>query len=238
MSYDFCLNRSNSFSCTANDFFTKKESDEDISNIVLDSLGINEKDLIQKKESVHKKIINLINEESFYNNITDPDVLKALRFSQDSVDPKSRDGIDLFEVIKKQGWQQKYAIQVVGMPDQKLTALDNRRTLAVKRIVNEVSSSFFKGKNSVKLELYSHEDLLDNKGLKEVNILKNKVLQKAIYSVVEEIDLGLQENTMGAKVYYRMRLAEGNVHTDPYGFSSYPRVRVMDQSENQTKNDD
>ena len=47
----------------------------------------------------------------------------ALRFSQDSVESKSSDGIDLFEIIRQQGWKQGSPIKVVEMPTLRVPLL-------------------------------------------------------------------------------------------------------------------
>lgn len=149
-----------------------------------------------------------------------------VRFSQDSIDSLSSDGVDLFEVIRREGWKKGTSISVVRMPDSECTSLDNRRLHAAKRIVQEVSTTF-----GITAELREHSVTTGRIQQDAIRIAK-KVLAKNSRHSVEQTELKLQEGTYGAMVYYRMRLGEGNFDSEPYGFTEMPIIRSIRVKDN------
>lgn len=147
----------------------------------------------------------------------------SLRFSQDSVDPLSSDNLNLFEVIKAKGWKQGNTIKIVMMPDDNLTSIDNRRLLAVKQIVRE-SHSFFNARNAVQASKFQHQETTSNVLQKQMKGLKVKVLKKG-HLPAENSMLGIEAQSYGAMIYYRMRLGNKDAQETPYGFNEDPIVR-------------
>lgn len=156
---------------------------------------------------------------------TDAADILAVRFSQDTIDPKSADGLDLFEVIRAKGWKKGTRIQVVEMPDAFNTSLDNRRLHAAKRVVDEVSRTFFYDRNALEASIYKH-DVTSGGIAKDVKRLETKVGAKnSSLLLTNHQDLLLNSNSYGAMIYYRMRLGEGNFAGHPYGYNENPVVR-------------
>lgn len=148
----------------------------------------------------------------------------GIRFSQDSVEAQSSDGVDLFEVIRSKGWKKNSPIKVVVMPDGDVTSLDNRRVLAAKKIVR-ISHSFFQDSNALEALIFPHQETT-GAIKKDVLRLEQKVTRKVTHLSVEHAGLHLHPHSYGAMVYYRMRLGEGDVPSQPFGFKQDPIVRL------------
>lgn len=162
--------------------------------------------------------------------LQDTDTILALRFSQDTVESVSSDGLNLFESIRRDGWRQGSPIKVVMMPDTEQTSLDNRRLLALKEVVRH-SHSFFHDNNAAEMLLFNHA--VTSAQIKKDSIRLQKKLAWKNSADIGRANLGLSQNTYGAMVFYRMRLGEGDVLQSPYGFTNDPTVRqVMINDEN------
>ena len=75
------------------------------------------------------------------------------------------------------------------------------------------------------MRLFTH-DASSSQVRKDSQRLEAKVARKN-GTAIGDAGLSLLPNTYGSMVYYRMRLGDGDVSQDPYGFTSDPVVRLV-----------
>ena len=144
-----------------------------------------------------------------------------IRFSQDSVSIESRDGINLTDAIRTHGWEKKSSIRVITMPDGTLTALDNRRLLAMKTIAHEyLDAKKILAKLQPNVEIIPHKMECRPQDLKNEIARNREDTPEAALVEEKQKDLGIQDGTYGALVWWRMR---GNVSIDHFGFTEPPK---------------
>lgn len=133
--------------------------------------------------------------------------IRALRFSQDSINFETSDHQtldDLIDSLRKNGWGKGYAaINIVKMPDAKCTTLDNRRLYAVMRVL-ETNPRF-------QLPVVIHDHALDaDKKTYLYPISRDARSRKAVVhaDTLQKLikEQALSADSMGYCVYARMRV--------------------------------
>ncbi|GAB4187370.1 MAG: hypothetical protein Tsb0015_05990 [Simkaniaceae bacterium] len=163
--------------------------------------------------------------------------IRKIRFSQLYVDGKIRTGETLEELkekIQNTGWDTRYPLHVVAMPDLEFTSLDNRRLYALKEIAEENPAQDIPNVNAI-LDFF--EDPADKLTFNGVFTR----IKDSHPSILETIDseakkLGIPKNSYGYCVLGRMQGITPNESTyyqltkpqsdSPYGFDSKPIIKT------------
>ena len=111
---------------------------------------------LYKKERVEKSAgnRNLIQGTSKQNwSLISGKAILDIRYSQDSINDHTSDGLTLDELVESMKKSWKNFITVVEMPDSKLVSLDNRRLYVAKKVVLNFDDEF-----EIKIQKVHHQD--------------------------------------------------------------------------------
>lgn len=178
----------------------------------------------RKLKSQEREVLNVIEPET--KSISGQAILD-LRYSQDSIDSETSDGIDLQELIQrmkdeKRGWKKGTALTVVRMPDGQLTSMDNRRLYAAKKVTEE------KPVFEIKIFIYNHDDKAPKKMLTGV-ITEYKIARRL--NNINELAQGILEETYGHCAKLRMHTRNGDLNSGNFGYTNPPIIRQSEETE-------
>jgi hypothetical protein len=193
----------------------------------------------EKKKKKAEKFLEAssIGEGGKWVDLKKADEILNIRFSQSSVGSLSREGTDLYQGILTNNWNPTSYINLVNMPDGLQTSMDNRRVLAIKKIVR--SDPDFFAENPVKAKIFDYNETTgtNKKLVNHLRLDMNNRQNKKLSS--EEIDLsrtplnegrpGIKEDSFGETVDLRMGLRKRDFPQGvPNGFEQDPIVRIGD----------
>lgn len=162
--------------------------------------------------------------------------ISTIRFSQDSIGSRTTNGMrleDLTDNMRSRGWNDRFSIDVVKMPDDLYTSLDNRRLHCAREVIE--TPVYGGGKVSVArydsltitARTYHHSIRANGR---DTNAMRSSYRNAMIdlypdhYADIRfnKIPLprteGIQSNTWGELVTLRLNSGEGNTDSYPYGF--------------------
>lgn len=151
--------------------------------------------------------------------------VENIRYSQRTISETTRDGTPLEELernIKIHGWDENHPIQIVRMPDGKLTSFDNRRLFALKKIARERQS---------------HEYITITAKISNFNEVADPIIKGSVFTQIENKEninklldsfKIIQKDTLGHCICARIHLTS-KVHMErtaenPYGFVEDPII--------------
>lgn len=170
----------------------------------------------RKHKSAQREQISVVLPEY---RIISKEAILALRFSQDSIDGATREGMkldDLIDNMKNKGWLKGSAIKVVKMPDGTLVSLDNRRLYAAKEVCSEKED--FK----IKIELYQNQESAPTKLLK--GIIAEYRRGHSIDNI-NDVAEDIFSNTYGHCAVLRINTRQGDLSSRNFGYTTQPTIR-------------
>lgn len=161
------------------------------------------------------------------------DKIREIRFSQDSIADHTQSRVNDLSISLKQlvinlktsGWKKDCFIDLVLMPDNTLTTLDNRRLEAAKQAAFELTQKP-KGKTefTIRARIRHHSE----KDEEKLNLITNLYLNKYIEKTRLPLAPDIEKQTLGQAVIIRMHTGEKFIDQSLriYGFST---IRVRHQ---------
>jgi hypothetical protein len=138
-----------------------------------------------------------------------------IRFSQDTIAECTKEGTTVHALARKMSKYSAFTeapLDVVIMPDRKITSLDNRRLSAAKDAFNALT---------LKVNLIHHRKMAPEGFIRS---LKGQLKRN---HGIEDIEppQHIRVGTYGHCIILRMAIGEGDIDREPYGFSELPYIR-------------
>ena len=162
-----------------------------------------------------------------------------VRFSQDSICPFTTDSLSipaLTDRLRKEGWDSRYPITIVNMPDDRYTSLDNRRLFCAKSVV---TTPIYSGRVSlasypsleISAKAFEHSEKAnrsDIQGMRNsyrASRLDRYPDSRPTLPEFKTFDPDLKPGTYGELIILRMNTGEGDTYKSPLGFTNFPIIR-------------
>lgn len=144
--------------------------------------------------------------------------IEKLRYSQDSIQKTTSDGIKLETLAENMAeeWKVGTHLTVVKMPDENLVSLNNRRLYAA-QLATEMKEVF-----ELPVAIFAHEDPAPKKLLSGIitEYQKGRELDN-----INEVAKEILQNSYGHSVVLRMNTRKGELSKSSYGYEDKPIVR-------------